>query len=102
MKEIVKVAAHSRSTAVAGSIAGIMREDGYVEVRAIGASAVNQAMKALAIARGYMVEDGIALTVVPDFETVYIDGEERTALHLAVYTRPPTLLRPNGISQLPI
>lgn len=97
MKELVKVASNSRSSAVAGSVAGIMREDGYVEVRAIGPSAVNQAIKALAIARGYLSEDQIDLVLVPDFETVYIDGEERTAMHIAVFKRPPNLFCPDGI-----
>lgn len=96
MCETVKVASHSRSTAVAGSVAGIMRQDGYVEVRAIGAEAVNQAIKAVTIARKYLLQDGIDLAVIPEFETVYIDGAERTALNLAVFSLPPTLLRPNG------
>src|SRR5262245_19026608 len=65
--EIIKVAATSRSTAVAGAIAGEMRAHRYVEVQAIGAGAVNQAVKALAIAYGYLDADGISLMCVPSF-----------------------------------
>jgi stage V sporulation protein S len=91
MAELIKVSAQSRSTAVAGAIAGVMREHGYAEVQAIGASAVNQAVKAIAIARGYLEQDEIDLAVVPSFTEVDIDGNERTALRLAVYKRPDTL-----------
>ncbi|MFN2202682.1 MAG: stage V sporulation protein S [Caldilineaceae bacterium] len=91
MAELIKVSAQSRSTAVAGAIAGVMREHGYAEVQAIGASAVNQAIKAIAIARGYLEQDEIDLAVVPSFTEVDIDGNERTALRLAVYKRPDTL-----------
>ena len=98
MKEIVKVSSKSRSAAVAGAVAGIMRHDGYLEVRAIGVGAINQAMKALTIARGYLVEDDIDLTIVPSFETVDIDGRECTALNLSVFRRPATLVQPAGIN----
>ena len=91
MAELIKVSAQSRSTAVAGAIAGVKREHGYAEVQAIGASAVNQAVKAIAIARGYLEQDEIDLAVVPSFTEVDIDGNERTALRLAVYKRPDTL-----------
>ena len=85
--EIIKVAATSRSTAVAGAIAGVMRERRCVEVQAIGAGAVNQAVKALAIARGYLDQDGILLTCVPQFWEVEIDGKERTAVRFSVESR---------------
>jgi stage V sporulation protein S len=88
MAELVRVSAQSRSTAVAGAIAGIMREVGYVEVQAIGASAVNQAIKAVTIARSYLEQDKIDLMIVPSFHDVEIEGNERTAIHLAVYRRP--------------
>ena len=88
MAELIKVSAQSRSTAVAGAIAGVMREHGYAEVQAIGASAVNQAIKAVAIARGYLEEDEIDLAVVPSFTEVDIDGNERTAVRMAVFKRP--------------
>ncbi len=81
---IIKVASSSRSTAVAGAIAGIVREQGRVDVQAIGAGAVNQAVKAIAIARGYLDLDGINVFCVPSFSEVLIDGKERTAVRLAV------------------
>lgn len=94
MAELIKVSAQSRSTAVAGAIAGVMREQGYAEVQAIGASAVNQAVKAIAIARGYLEQDDIDLAIVPCFTEVTIEGNERTAVRLAVFKRPPGLHAP--------
>lgn len=91
MAELIKVSAQSRSTAVAGAIAGVMREHGYAEVQAIGASAVNQAIKAVAIARGYLEEDQFDLAIVPSFTEVDIDGNERTAVRLSVFKRPATM-----------
>ncbi len=85
--EVIKVAAKSRSTAVAGAIAGVVRESGRAEVQAIGAGAVNQALKAVAIARGYLALDGIDVICVPSFVEVEIDGQERTAIRLAVEPR---------------
>ena len=85
MAEIIKVSAQSRSTAVAGAIAGVMRDHGYAEVQAIGASAVNQAVKAITIARGYLEQDNMDLAVVPNFTEVTIDGNERTAVRIAVH-----------------
>ena len=87
MAELIKVSAQSRSTAVAGAIAGVMREAGHAEMQAIGASAVNQAIKALAIARGYLVQDGFDIAVTPSFNEVNIEGNERTAVRLSVYKR---------------
>ena len=84
--ELIKVSARSRSTAVAGAIAGVIREQGYAEVQAIGASAVNQAIKATAIARGYLQEDGIIIASIPVFTEVDIQGLERTAIKLVVWT----------------
>jgi stage V sporulation protein S len=85
--EIIKVSARSRSTAVAGAIAGVVRESGRAEVQAIGAGAVNQATKATAIACGYLAEDGIDAIVIPSFIEVEIDGQERTAVKLVVEPR---------------
>ncbi len=90
--EVIKVSARSRSTAVAGAIAGIIREQGYAEVQAIGASAVNQAIKATAIARGYLQEDDVNIVCVPVFTEVDIHGLERTAVKLVVWTVPPGIL----------
>ena len=87
--DVIKVSAQSRSTAVAGAIAGVMRERKHVEVQAIGASAVNQAIKAVAIARDYLALDGIPIVCVPEFVEVEIDGQERTAVKLIVEPRNP-------------
>ncbi len=87
--EVIKVSARSRSTAVAGAIAGVIREQQYAEVQAIGASAVNQSIKAVAIARGYLDEDGIAIACIPFFTEVDIQGLERTAVKLAVWIVAP-------------
>jgi stage V sporulation protein S len=96
MAELIKVSAQSRSTAVAGAIAGVMREQGYAEVQAIGASAVNQAVKAVAIARGYLEQDNMDLVIVPSFTEVDIEGNERTAVRLAIFKRPDALEATNG------
>ena len=85
--EVIKVAARSRSTAVAGAIAGVVRENGRAEVQAIGAGAVNQALKAAAIARGYLELDGIDIVCIPSFVEVEIDGQERTAIKLSIEPR---------------
>ena len=105
MTELIKVSAHSRSTAVAGAIAGVMREYGYAEVQAIGASAVNQAVKAVAIARGYLEQDNMDLAIVPSFTEVMIDDNERTAIRFAVFKRPSSLYsiaanQINGVNSL--
>ena len=85
--DVIKVAARSRSTAVAGAIAGLMRERGRAEVQAIGAGAVNQAVKAVAIAKGYLTLDGIDVICIPAFTEVEIEGQERTAIKLTVEPR---------------
>lgn len=85
--DIIKVSAKSRSTAVAGAIAGVIREHNKAEVQAIGAGAVNQAVKALAIARGYLERDQIDIVFVPFFTEVEIDGQERTAVRFQVFPR---------------
>ena len=85
--DIIKVSARSRSTAVAGAIAAVIREHHYAEVQAIGAGAVNQAVKALAIARGYLSRDEIDIMFTPFFTEVDIDGQERTAVRFKVETR---------------
>jgi stage V sporulation protein S len=85
--DILKVSAKSNSNAVAGAIAGVIREKGKVEMRAIGAGALNQAIKAIAIARGYVAPGGINLVCTPAFIDVEIGGEERTAIKLTVEPR---------------
>lgn len=87
MVDVIKVSSRSRSTAVAGAIAGVVRECSRAEVQAIGAGAVNQAVKAAAIARGYLHEDGIDVILIPFFTEVMIDDQERTALRLVIEPR---------------
>lgn len=86
--EVLKVSAHSRSTAVAGAIAGVVRGGNPVDVQAIGAGAVNQAVKAVAIARSYLYQDGIDILCVPSFVEIDLNGQERTAVKLSVERRP--------------
>ena len=85
--DVLKVSSHSKPTAVAGALAGVIREKGYAEMQAIGAGAINQAVKAIAIARGYVAPSGIELVFIPAFVDVIIDGEERTAIKLIVEVR---------------
>jgi len=85
--DIIKVSAQSRSTAVAGAIAGVIREHRHAEVQAIGAGAVNQAVKATAIARGYLQLDGIDVVCIPMLIEIMIDDQERTAVKLVVEPR---------------
>lgn len=85
--EVLKVSARSRPSAVAGAIAGVVREAGRAEVQAIGAGATNQAIKAVAIARDYLSESGIEAVCVPAFIDVTIENEDRTAIRLVVEPR---------------
>jgi stage V sporulation protein S len=85
--EVIKVSAESKTSAVAGAIAGVMREHKHAEVQAIGAGAVNQAVKACAIARTFLEGDGLNIVFIPSFVEVEIDGKERTALRLIVEPR---------------
>lgn len=84
---IIKVSSESRTSAVAGAIAGVVREHNRAEIQAIGAGAVNQAVKAIAIARGYLHEDGLDVVCIPEFTSVDIGGKERTALRFVVEPR---------------
>lgn len=81
---MLKVSTRSRPSAVAGAIAGVLRGHNLVEMQSIGAGATNQAVKAIAIARSYLVDDGIDVGMVPSFIDLLIDGEERTAIRLLV------------------
>ena len=85
---MIKVSATSRTSAVAGAIAGIVREHHRAEIQAIGAGAVNQAVKALIVATGYLRLDGIHVRCVPEFAAVTIDDKERTAIKLVVEPGP--------------
>lgn len=85
--EILKVSSKSAPNSVAGAIAGVIRETGTVELQAVGAGAANQAIKAVAIARGYLAPAGTDIICIPAFASVTIDGEERTAIKLIVEPR---------------
>lgn len=86
--EVLKVSTRSRPSAVAGAIAGVIRETGQAEVQSIGAGATNQAIKAVAIARSYLQEEGVDIVCVPSFIDVAIDDEERTAIRLLIKKHP--------------
>ena len=85
--ETLKVGTKSNPNSVAGALANVFREKGSVEIQAIGAGALNQAIKAIAIARGYVAPTGKDLICVPAFRDIEIDGEERTAIKLIVESR---------------
>ncbi len=85
--EMIKVSANSRTSAVAGAIAGVIRENKHAEVQAIGAGAVNQAVKALVLATSYLKNDGIDVVCVPECVDVQIDDKVRTAIKLVVEPR---------------
>ncbi|HQX16773.1 MAG TPA: stage V sporulation protein S [Anaerolineales bacterium] len=85
--DMIKVSASSRTAAVAGAIAGVVREFKRAEVQAIGAGAVNQAVKALALATGYLKNDNIQIVCVPEFADVTIDDKVRTAIKFVVEPR---------------
>jgi stage V sporulation protein S len=87
--EMIKVSANSRTSAVAGAIAGVVREHKRADVQAIGAGAVNQAVKALVLATGYLRNDGIDICCVPEFVDVEIDDKVRTAIKLVVEVWTP-------------
>lgn len=87
MTEVIRVAAQSRTSAVAGAIAGKLREERQAIVQAIGAGAVNQAIKATVLARSYVANEGLEIFIIPDFTDVNIGGAERTALRFFIHTR---------------
>lgn len=85
--DIIKVSSHSGVSAAAGAIAGCMRENGEAEVQVVGAGALNQAVKAIIIARGFLSPEGIDLCVVPSFCEITINDQERTAIRLNIHKR---------------
>jgi stage V sporulation protein S len=85
--EILKVSAKSNPNSVAGALAGVIREKNGAEIQTIGAGALNQAIKAIAIARGFVAPSGIDLICIPAFTDVNIEGEERTAIKLLIQPR---------------
>ena len=96
--ELIKVSSTSRTSAVAGAIAGIVREHHRAEVQAIGAGAVNQALKALILATGYLKADGIFVTFVPEFADVTIGDNIRTAIKLVIEPGAGSSFPSSGLS----
>lgn len=85
--DILKVSAKSNPNSVAGALAGVLRQRGSAELQAVGAGAINQAVKAIAIARGFVAPGGMDLVCIPAFTEIQISGEVRTAIRLMVETR---------------
>lgn len=85
--DVIKVRAVSRTAAVAGAIAGVIRDEKHAEIQAIGAGAVNQAIKAMVLAKNFLEQDGIEIAFVPEFVNVEIDGKVRTAIKFVVDTK---------------
>ena len=85
--EVLKVSAKSSPTSVAGAVAGVVRENGFAEIQVIGAGAMNQAIKAIAIARGYLAPMGYDIICVPAFADLVLDDKETTAMRLIVTQR---------------
>ena len=87
MKEMLKVSSKSNPNSVAGALANVIRENNYAEIQAVGAGALNQAIKALAIARGFLTPSGIDICVTPSFKEILIEGKQKTAIKLKVEKR---------------
>ena len=85
--EVLKVSTKSNPNSVAGALAEIIKEKNIVEIQAVGAGAINQAVKAIAIARGFVAPSGRDIVCVPAFTDIEIDGQERTAIKLIVQPR---------------
>lgn len=82
--DILKVSSKSKPSSVAGALANLFRDKNHVEITSVGAGALNQAIKAIAIARGYIAPSGKDIYVIPAFSDISIDGEERTAIKLII------------------
>ena len=111
--EVLKVSSKSNPNSCAGALAGVLRQSGAVEVQVVGAGALNQAIKAVAIARGFVADSGLDLVCIPTFADIEIDGESRTAIRLLVEDRsrrqpvtldmrtdPATIVAGNGHTEL--
>ncbi|WP_294406220.1 stage V sporulation protein S [uncultured Clostridium sp.] len=85
--EVLKVSTKSNPNSVAGALAAIIKEQNIAEIQAVGAGAINQAVKAIAIARGFIAPSGKDIVCIPAFTDIQIDGEERTAIKLIVQPR---------------
>ncbi|MEM5637573.1 stage V sporulation protein S [Bacillus toyonensis] len=92
MENILKVSSKSSPNSVAGAIAGVLRANGNVEIQVIGAGSLNQAIKAIAIARGFVAPSGVDLAFVPAFQEISINNQERTAIKLIVGPRKRSIL----------
>ena len=99
MVEVLKVSSRSNPNSVAGALAGVLRQQGAVEVQVVGAGALNQAVKAIAIARGFVAPSNIDLVCIPTFADIQIDGEDRTAIRLAVEDRTRRKPHDNGTAE---
>ena len=112
--EVLKVSSKSNPNSCAGALAGVLRQSGAVEVQVVGAGALNQAIKAVAIARGFVADSGLDLICVPSFADIEIDGESRTAIRLLIEDRarrqpitldmrsePATIVAGDGRIELP-
>ena len=85
--EVLRVSSRSNPNSCAGAMAGVIRTSGAVDVQVVGAGALNQAVKAIAIARGYLGPTGVDLVCIPSFAEIEIDGQSRTAIRLLVEDR---------------
>jgi len=85
--EVLKVSSKSEPKSVAGAIAAILRNGEPVEINAIGAAAVNQVVKSIAVARGYVAPNGIDLVCIPAFAQLEVDGKEKTSIRFVVEKR---------------
>ncbi|WP_077597925.1 stage V sporulation protein S [Olsenella urininfantis] len=93
--EFLKVSSKSSPSSVAGAIAGMVKDGVPVNLQSVGAGAINQAMKAIAIARGFLIPTGVDISCAPTFADIDINGESRTAIRIAVYVHR---LQPNAVS----
>ncbi|NLC87381.1 MAG: stage V sporulation protein S [Clostridiaceae bacterium] len=85
--EVLKISSKSNPNSVAGAIAGLIKEESKAEMQAIGAGALNQAVKAVAIARGFVAPSGVDLVCIPAFTEVEVEGEDRTGIRIIVESR---------------
>ena len=85
--EVLRVSSKSEPKSVAGAIAAILRNGETVEINAIGAAAVNQVVKSIAVARGYIAPNGIDLVCMPAFSQLEVDGKEKTSIKFIVERR---------------
>jgi stage V sporulation protein S len=83
--DFLKVSSKSSPASVAGAIAGLVKDGVPVNMQCVGAGAVNQAVKAMAIARGFLIPTGVDISCAPTFSDIEINGEARTAIRFAVY-----------------